>query len=79
MCRFYIIYLNVQGRANYHIIHSSADDDDGEKNSTFLFKVSQGLFVTVLFGTTLSHGVSNRFRTVPAQLMGSPPCLLLPR
>lgn len=32
MRTFYIIYLNVQGRANYHIIHSSVDDDDGEKN-----------------------------------------------
>ena len=69
MRRFYIIYLNVQGRANYHIIQSSDDDDDGGKNSTFLFKVSKRLFVTVLFGTTLSHCVSNQFRTVPASLM----------
>lgn len=50
----------------------------GGKNSTFLFKVSKGLFVTVVFGATLSHCVSNQFRIVPAQLMGSRPCLLPP-
>lgn len=79
MCRFYIISLNGQGRANYHIIHCSVDDDDGQKNQTFLFKVSKGLFVTVWFGTILSHCVSNQFRTVPAQPMGSLSSFLLPR